>query len=410
VARLALPGGSRYRRGWIGLAGIVIVGLVIFVIWRVASTPPTTAVVTTGAPTALPSVTPPATPTIAPSNEASPTPAPTLALVPAPLTGLLVTAAVAEQHPIAVMVDDHLLARPQSGFNAASVVWQAPAEGGIPRYMLIFQDTVPTSVGPIRSAREYYVEWAAEWRALYVHFGGSSQALTTLRAKGGGQWVYNGDGFRWSPTYMWRVSTRSAPHNVYTDGAHLRALAARIGASDRPIRSAWTFAPDAPAGQRPNGGSITVVYPYETIQYRYDAATNTYRRFIKQTGPGAYKPQIDAADKVQVAPKNVVILRMFFGPLYAVDPHHRLEARDVGRGEALIATNGITVKGTWSKASPTAPTLLFGPGGTPITLTAGQTFVQVIPLSYPFKIADGTLPSAASSAAPSAIPTQAPQP
>jgi hypothetical protein len=259
--------------------------------------------------------------------------------------------------------------------------------------MLIFQNTIPSGVGPVRSSREYYLEWASEWNALYVHAGGSSQALATLAAKGQGQWVYNGEYFRYAPTYLWRVKTRVPPHNVYTDGVHLRALAAKIGAVDGPIQPAWTFAPDAAPAARPNGGTITVVFPYETIQYRYDAATNTYRRFIKQTAYGPYKPQIDAADKVQVAPKNVVILRMHFGPLYAVDPHHRLEASDVGHGEAWISTNGVTVKGTWSKASVTAPTVLFGPDGKPVTLTAGQTFVQVIPLTYTFKIADGPLPT-----------------
>ena len=96
------------------------------------------------------------------------------------------------------MIDDHLDARPQSGFNAASVVWQAPAEGGIPRYMMIFQDQVPAAVGPVRSARYYYIAWAAEWRAVYAHAGGSPQALRDARTpKGHGQCVYNADEFRW---------------------------------------------------------------------------------------------------------------------------------------------------------------------------------------------------------------------
>lgn len=398
--------GSPGRRGVIALVGIAIVGLVAIVIWR-GSTPPTSAVAATGAPATNASGVPATSaPTLASPTVVPATPVPTPALVQAPLTGLPVSEAAAQQHPIAVMIDDHVDARPQSGFNAAAQVWQAPAEGGIPRYMLIFQDTVPTGVGPVRSAREYFLEWAAEWNSLYVHAGGSTQALATLAGKGHGQWVYNGEYFRYAVTYLWRVKTRSPPHNVYSDGTHLRALAARIGAKDGPIQPAWTFAPDGAAGARPNGGTITIVYPYETIRYRYDAATNTYQRFIKQTGGGAFKPQIDAADKVQVAPKNVIILRMHFGPLYAVDPHHRLEASDIGHGEAWISTNGHTVKGTWSKASVTAATLVFGPDGKPATLTAGQTFVQVIPLDYSFAIADGTIPAGT----PSATPTQVPAP
>jgi hypothetical protein len=81
---------------------------------------------------------------------------------------------------------------------------------------------------------------------------------------------------------------------------------------------------------------------------------------------------------------------MQFGPLNDGHPSkHRLEAHDVGKGQAWISTNGVTVKGTWKKASPTAPTLLFGPEGKPFTLTAGQTFVQVIPLTYGYKITPG---------------------
>jgi hypothetical protein len=135
------------------------------------------------------------------------------------------------------------------------------------------------------------------------------------------------------------------------------------------------------------GGTITVTYPYETITYRYDAATNRYVRYINRSAT----PQIDRNDGQIVAPANVVILRMAFGPLNDGHPtKHRLEARDVGTGRAWISTNGVTVKGTWKKKSPTAPTLLFGPDGKKVTLTAGQTFVQVLPLGYTLKIEPGT--------------------
>ena len=324
-------------------------------------------------------------PTIAPSAE------PTQLLVPAPLTGLLVSPEAARRHPIAVMIDDHVDARPQAGFNAAAVVWQAPAEGGIPRYMLIFQDQVPGDVGPVRSSREYFIEWAAEWRAMYVHAGGSPQALETLYAYGSGKYVWNADAFRWEERYLWRVhGDRFAPHNLFSDGVHLRELATKVGAADGPIQPAWTFAPDLAGDYRPTGGQITVVYPYEAVRYRYDAATNTYRRYVRAPLGGPFRLQTDAGDGAIVAPKNVVILRMAFGPLNDGHPNkHRLEASDVGHGVAWISTNGHTIKGTWRKASITAPTLLFGPDGKAVTLTAGQTFVEVMPLGYAVTINDG---------------------
>jgi hypothetical protein len=306
--------------------------------------------------------------------------------VPAPLTGRPVTAPVAAQRAIAVMIDDHSDARPQSGFNAAAVVWQAPAEGGIPRYMLIFQDTLPASVGPVRSARQYYVEWAAEWRAMYVHSGGSPQALATLRAKGRGQWVYNADEFRWGGIYLWRIRQRFAPHNVYSDGENLRKMAGRLGADDVAMTPAWSFRPDVPLARRPLGGRIATAYLANRIGYSYDRASNTYVRSV--TGAS---PQIDAADGKRVAPKNVVIMLVRFGRLNDGHPSKkRLEAANVGKGTAWIATNGRTVKGTWRKASITEPTLFFGPDGKAVSLTIGQTFVQVMPLGTKVTIADGT--------------------
>lgn len=381
------------RRGSIGLLGLVLAVLAIALVWQVAVPLQTGYAKATGSPAPSPGdspvvVAPTPTPRVTePPTAPPPTPIPTPPTVLAPLTGLPVSPEAALQRPIAVMVDDDVNARPQSGFNAASIVWQAPAEGGVPRYMMIFQDRIPAGVGPVRSARQYFVEWAAEWRAMYVHHGGSPQALDTLRAKGAGQWVYNADGFRWLGRYLWRTTDRFAPHNVYTDGENLRRLAQRLHADDAEVVPIWSFGRALPAVLRPTGGSIKVVYPYETITYRYDARTNRYLRFIN----GSATPQVDGADGQPVAPTNVVILRMAFGPLNDGHPDkHRLEARDVGTGQAWVSTNGTTVKAVWKKKSASAPTLLYDVDGNPLTLSAGQTFVQVIPLTYAYKIGDGT--------------------
>jgi hypothetical protein len=394
VAEAGAARGRGLRRGLIGLVGVAVAVLAIVAAAQIGPLLPGDVAAATGSPGPGPTAAPAATateptPTELPPTAPPPTPVPTPVTVPAPLTGLPVSEEAALRQPIAVMVDDHADARPQSGLNAASVVWHAPAEFGIPRYMLVFQDQIPESVGPIRSARQYYVEWAAEWESMYVHAGGSPQAIATLNAKGQGQWVYNADHFRWGGRYLWRTTDRFSPHNVYTDGEHLRDLAKRLGAVDEPLEPVWSFAPDRARELRPNGGKIEVVYPYETITYRYDAATNRYVRYLN----GAKKPQVDRADGEVVAPRNVVILRMNFGALLDGHPSkHRLEAQNVGKGQAWIATNGRTVKGTWSKASRTAPTLLFGPDGAPIRLTAGQTFVQVIALNYLYEIDDGARP------------------
>lgn len=344
----------------------------------------------TAGPPPSPRATPTRRPTPAPTPTAAPTPtpAPTPVLVAAPLTGMPVLEEVARRHVIAVMVDDQRDARPQSGFSDASIVWHAPAEGGIPRYMLLFQEGEPPAVGPVRSARHYYIAWAAEWNAMYVHVGGSPLALRTLRsADGRGRLVYDADEFRWGGRYLWRIRERFAPHNVYTDHEALRALLGRVGARDGPVEGAWRFADDAPHWLRPEGGRIEVPYAANRVVYRYDRASNSYLRSV--TGEAE---QRDLTTGERVAPRNVVVLFVRFSPLRDGTDKHRLEADVVGSGTAYIASNGFTIKGTWRKASMTAPTLLYDADGEPVTLTRGQTFVQVVPNGTGITIRDGTVP------------------
>jgi Protein of unknown function (DUF3048) N-terminal domain/Protein of unknown function (DUF3048) C-terminal domain len=379
------------RKPAVGIAGIIAASVLVIIIAANSlggsPTPSPIAQVTAPpTPSPEPSAIPSATPVPTPIPTA--TPAPTPILVPAPLTGNLVPPDVAARHPIAVMIDDLGPARPQSGLSSASVVWQAPAEGGIPRYMAIFQENLPATIGPVRSSRLYYIAWAAEWRAVYAHSGGSPQALATLRAKGSGQYVYNADEYRYSGTFH-RVTTRFAPHNLYTSGAKLRALGKRLGAADKLATAIWHFAPDAPLDQRPYGGSITVGYPQNLIRYTYDRATNTYLRSV--TGE---KKETDAGTGIRIAPKNVIVLRMAFGPLNDGHPGApRLEATIVGSGVAWISTNGRTIKGTWKKAGMTKPTKFYDASGNEVTLTIGQTFVQVLTTStslYPASFKPGS--------------------
>ena len=397
------------RRLVAALALVLVVVLGVAGCNLLTSNPTTPATSSSGSPFAVASPSPSgeASPSgsAEPSGSATPsattTPVPTPTTVAGPLDGLPITPAQAKLHVIAVMIDDLSPARPQSGFSTASVVWQAPAEGGIPRYMMEFQEGVPSDIGPVRSSRYYFIAWAAEWRAAYAHAGGSPQALRTLRAQGAGQLVYNIDEFRWGH-YFRRITTRFAPHNLYSTGKQLRQVAALVKATKAPPAPVWQFAPDAPLSARPVGGRIEVDYQANRIIYRYDRASNTYIRYVS----GGTK-QVDAATKKVVAPKNVVIMRMKFGPLTS-DPEtykHRLEAQVIGSGTAWISTNGKTIKGTWRKKSLTAPTLFYDSKGALVTLTAGQTFVQVMKTTDTVSIKDGTVPPPSPSAPASPSPS-----
>src|SRR6185503_1485451 len=99
----------------------------------------------------------------------------------------------------------------------------------------------------------------------------------------------------------------------------------------------------------------------------------------------------DAGTGKLIAPKNVIVMRVRFGALNDGHPSkHRLEANVIGSGKAWIATNGQTIVGTWKKTSVTGPTRFFDKAGKPVTLTIGQTFIQVMQLSSPVTVTPGT--------------------
>ena len=138
-------------------------------------------------------------------------------------------------------------------------------------------------------------------------------------------------------------------------------------------RPAWTFAPEVARPFRPRGGRIEVAYSYNKIRYDYDWKSNTYLRSV--TGE---KKQTDAATGARVAPKNVVVMLMRFGPLNDGSSKLRLEAQFVGKGTAVDLLERATIKGTWRKDAVTKPTRFFDANGKLVTLAVGQTFVQVM--------------------------------
>ena len=355
----------------------------------------------------LPSSTPPAAPTASSAVPASvpisPTPAPTppptptptpVPLVASPTDGVLESPPDAARPVVAVMIDDAPAARPQSGLADADVIVQAPAEGGIPRYLALYQSRPAPSIGPIRSSRRYFLGWAAGWKPLYAHVGGAPNALAAIRAMNGSS-IWDADEFVYA-SYMPRIATRFPPHNVYSSTSQLDALASRLGVPAAPPTS-WTFEDPSPAADRPVGGSLIVPYPAGVIGYGYDAVSNRYLRSVDGT------PQLDAGTNARVAPADVVVMYVAVGPL-ANSPGEstnqakgRLEVGYIGSGSALVFANGVEVAARWSKASDDAP-LLFtfrsGPNlGQPVPFVRGQVVIQVVPTGTRVTYRAGMLPS-----------------
>ena len=325
----------------------------------------------------IPSVTaiPTQAPTPTPPPTATPSPTPSLPAGFAALDGVPADPTTGLRLPVAVMIDDNASARPQYGFNEASIVYQAPADGGEDRYMLVFQEQDAPRVEPVRSGRPYFVNWASEYRAAFAHYGGDAKTLAFLPTINNVV-LYNVDALAGSYSAFHRDANRYAPHNAYTSTDAVRQMAISHGApgqmpSDVAVRP---FADDLPAASRPSSGSITVPYNTGTTGYAYDAASNAYLRSV------AGKPQSDAGDGQRVTARNVVVLFMRL----SIDPqseagHARPVLDQVGSGDALVFRDGKVIPGTWRKDNASGLTRFYDTSGVEITLVRGRIFIQVVP-------------------------------
>jgi hypothetical protein len=337
---------------------------------------------TAPAPTDPPAdATPGASASLSPSSSATPE-------VHEDLSGIATTPDLAHRYPIAVMIDDSPAARQQSGLSAASIVWQAPAEGGIPRYMAIFQSGTPAKIGPVRSARLYFVRWAAEWKAVYLHAGGPPPLRAFLAGKQSLVLDVPGRATR-------RVTFRAAPHNLYADGRGLRSFSEK---AKRATSAHLAYDPTEPGrlqpfrdaaaelDRGPGGGTIRVTYTSERVSYQYDRGSNTWLRSVdgreqhdalatSNRGNGT----IGAGPRI--APTTVVVMvvpirrsKTIEGPALG-----RLEADSIGTNTAWVFADGRVTKATWRKRTPTDRTRFLDSAGREIVLPRGQVFIQVVP-------------------------------
>lgn len=286
-----------------------------------------------------------------------------------PLTGVQVDPALADRPVTAVMIENSIDARPQAGLYDAGVVFEAIAEGGITRFLALYQEAKPGNIGPIRSARPYYVHWAAGFDAAYVHSGGSGEALALVRSLG----VKDLDHGRFGEQIASRVSSRFAPHNVFTSMDRIDAVREAQGfttSSFTPFEIKEPTPPtvEVPATARTINFNISGAN-YNT-SYTYDPADNSYARVL------AGKAHNDLDSGNQIKPKVVIALVTTFG----IHPDRVHSDYGVtGSGEVLVFQDGSVTTGTWSKASAKESLIINGADGKPLALNAGQKWITAIP-------------------------------
>ncbi len=278
------------------------------------------------------------------------------------LTGVQISPELNKRGVTAVMIENSVDARPQAGLKDAGVVFEAIAEGGITRFVALFQEAQPDYIGPVRSARPYYIDWMMGFDAAYAHAGGSGEALEMISSLGVKDLPHNDSAF-------WRVNNRYAPHNLYTASDKLDAYRAARGyggseftpllrAEEKPVTPATVTSID----MNPSSGLYAV-------HYDYDAASNSYKRFL--AGP----PHNDEKLASQLTPKVVVALIVPYG--IHPDRIHSVYTT-IGSGQAFIFQNGVMIQATWTKLDRKSQITFTDAAGKPVGLNPGQTWFTAL--------------------------------
>lgn len=304
-------------------------------------------------------------------HKPKPKPAPTT--VASPLTGLQVAPALAARPVTGIMIENSDFARPQSGLQEAGVVYEAIAEAGITRFLSLFQDASPQYIGPVRSLRPYYIDYAAPFGASIVHVGGSPDALATVQNGN----YRNLDEFAYG-SYFHRISSRDAPHNVYTSFSELDKLNQSKGYTSSTFTS-WPRKADKKL-VTPTAKTIdfAISSPDYYAHYEYNAGTNSYDR----SEGGAPHLDLTSADDTggtRLSPKVVIamVVPLSQGALDASGAYYS-DYADLGTGTTYVFQDGGVTVGQWSKPDSGTQISFTDSTGKPIKFNAGQTWISLV--------------------------------
>ena len=322
-----------------------------------------------------------------------------------------------KRRPLGVMIENSKAARPQSGISSADVVYEAIAEGGISRILSVFYCQDADFIGPVRSARTYYIDWISEYAdfPLYAHVGGANQAgpADALGQIGRYGWEAFNDLSQFSigfPTF-WRDYERLGPdtateHTVYSSTTKLWDFAAKkrkltnTSIDDQTGKEVpwnvnftkWQFKEGAVITARPDtasadfalsGAQASYASDY-TIRWQYDHDSNSY---LRSNGGAEHR---DLNTNQQLLAKNIILM---FTTISVADDGYLEEGHGShllygtkGTGKAKFLLDGKVIDGTWSKLNRTSRTKFLDQSGQEMKFNRGQIWIEVLPIGQPLKI------------------------
>lgn len=276
--------------------------------------------------------------------------------------------------PYGVMINNISVARPyHSGLMDAYLVYEMIVEGGITRYYALFSDTNTNRIGPIRSARPYYLDYAMENDAYFVHWGFSDQAKSDISKYR----IQNINGL-YQGNYFWKDQTLpvATEHTAFTSMEKLKNAVSELDYRiQRNEDFLLSYSTDAIHFENDENAVIanSVLIPYSNgtiTSYRYDEATNRYLRFVNDV------PHTDYVTKDQYSVKNIITYQV---KNYSIDSYGRQTLENIGSGTGYYITNGYAVPIKWSKKTREAQTKYTYLDGTEIQVNDGNTWIQIQP-------------------------------
>jgi len=300
----------------------------------------------------------------------------------APLTGVVTTEALARRPLLAIKIDNHTAARPHIGLDDADIVYEEPVEGGITRFIAIYQSRNASTVGPIRSARLTDIDVLEQYGRVPLAYSGAagyvlraiSRSKTISLAHGGLGSIYH------------RAGGRPAPHNLFSSTKELYAAArARnpsvprapftFGALLEPPQPSGSPSPSTAPARWPSGASVRIPFtsaPWIAV-WRYDERQRVYRRWHSST------PHRVAGGE-QVTARNVIVMRVETRSV------NREAARRgtpqlalTGSGDAVLLRDGVRIAGRWSRAALSDMFAFTDARGRPWTFATGNTWIELVP-------------------------------
>ncbi|MCI8760161.1 MAG: DUF3048 domain-containing protein [Clostridia bacterium] len=274
--------------------------------------------------------------------------------------------------PIAIMIDNHSDAWPQAGLQKAYMVYEIVVEGGETRLMALFKGVDVPKIGPVRSARHYFLDYAMENDAIYTHFGESPQADSDIK-----KYTINEiDGIAEDGTTFTRVRDKAAPHNAVTSIEKLITSAKNkkynMTSTKESVLNYVTDEVNLEEGQ----GAISVTIPHsqlQTVKYVYDEENKVYKRYARG------KEQTDWESKETITTKNIIITFCDNYTLQDSENKGRQGIKNIGTFDGYYITNGKAIKIKCIKNAREEQTIYQDLEGNEIKVNDGNTFVNICP-------------------------------